>query len=123
MIRIVGVQKSENIGQEFVLLQNQGSMRTKLRGHAVVSESTIQEGTTSPAWHLFADEVDIMPGQYVLLRTCMGQGHWATTAEGQRVYYAHMDRLNPIWERFDGPLHVLAPQHSFCDRSVEAILV
>lgn len=123
MIRIVGVQRSENIGQEFVLLQNQGSMRAHLKGHAVVAEAALADGSTSSAVHLFADEVDIMPGQFVLLRTSPGNGHWSTTSEGQRVYYTHMDRLNPVWNKAAGPIHILAPQHTFCERPVEAILV
>lgn len=123
MIRIVGVQKSDNIGQEFVLLQNQGSMRVKLKGHAVVAEAALKGGEQSSAVHLFTDETDVMPGQYILLRTCMGSSHWSTTAEGQRVYYTHMDRIGPVWNRNSGPLHVLAPQHTFSERSVDAILV
>jgi len=123
MIRIVGVQKSDNIGQEFILLQNQGSMRVHLKGHAVIADAALVEGATSPAVHLFADEIDIMPGQFVLLRTCPGTGHWSITTEGQRVFYAHMERLNPVWNRFPGPFHILAPQHTFCERPIEALLV
>lgn len=123
MIRIVGVQRSESVGQEFVLLQNQGSMRASLKGHAVVAESAIDGGEALSALHLFADEVDVMPGQFVLLRTCMGAGHWSVTQEGQRVHYSYMNRLAPVWSRFLGTLHVLAPQHTFVERSVEAILV
>lgn len=123
MIRIVGVQKSDNIGQEFVLLQNQGSMRVNLKGHAVVAEAALHEGSSSSGIHLFSDPVDIMPGQFILLRTCPGSGHWSTTNEGQRVFYAYMERLNPVWDRFNGPFHILAPQHSFCERPVEALLV
>lgn len=123
MIRIVGVQRSDNIGQEFVLLQNQGSMRVNLKGHAIVAEAALMDGPASAGVHLFADEVDVMPGQFVLLRTCPGNSHWTTTNEGQRVYYTHMERLNPVWERFTGPFHILAPQHSFCERPLEAVLV
>ena len=123
MIRIVGVQKSDNIGQEFILLQNQGSMRVHLKGHAVIADAALVEGASSPAVHLFSDEIDVMPGQFVLLRTCPGSGHWSITNEGQRVYYTHMERLNPVWHRFPGPFHILAPQHTFCERPVEALLV
>ena len=123
MIRIVGVQKNSSIGQEFILLQNQGSMRVNLRGHAIVSEAALAEGSGSAAVHLFSDEASVMPGQFVLLRTCPGSSHWATTSEGQRVYYTHMGRLSPVWSRLEGPVHVLCPQHSFCERSKEAVLV
>lgn len=123
MIRIVGIQKDDNIGREFVLLQNHGSMRVNLRGHAIVSEAALVDGTQSPAVHLFSDDVSIMPGQFVLLRTCPGSSHWSTTNEGQRVYYTHMGRLGPVWCRSEGPVHVLAPQHSFCERATEALLV
>lgn len=123
MIRIVGVQKSENIGQEFVLLQNQGSMKVRLKGHAVVSEEALRSSENTSAVHLFDDETDIMPGQFVLLRTCPGSSHWSMTAEGQRVYHSHMGRLTAVWHRFGSPLHLLAPQHTYSERSVEAILV
>ncbi len=123
MIRIVGVQRSECVGQEFVLLQNQGSMRTKLRGHAIVSDCAINEGAESAAWHLFDDDIDIHPGQYVLLRTSVGRSHWSTTSEGQRVYYAHMHRTNPIWNKSRGSLHILSTQHTYAERPAEVILV
>lgn len=123
MIRIVGVQRSDNIGQEFVLLQNQGSMRVNLRGHAVFAEGAINDGPNSAAWHVFSEDEHIMPGQYVLLRTCPVARHWTTTTEGQRVYHTSMGRLSSVWQHVPGSIHLLAPQHSFCERPVEAILV
>jgi len=123
MIRIVGVQRSENIGQEFILLQNQGSMRVYLKGHAVLADAALIDGASSPAVHLFADEVDVLPGQYILLRTCPGSAHWSATNEGQRVYHTYMARLGPVWVRFPVPFHVLAPQHSYSERQAEALLV
>lgn len=123
MIRIVGVQRSDNIGQEFILLQNQGSMRAHLKGHAVISEAALTDAGIPAGIHLFTDDVDIMPGQYVLLRSCSGSGRWSTTTEGQRVFYAYMGRLGTVWESLPGPLHILAPQHTFCERPVEAVLV
>ncbi len=123
MIRIVGVQKSEAIGKEFILLQNQGSMRVPLRGHAVVAEAAFDESSLCPGVHFFSDEIDLMPGWYVLLRTCPGTSRWSTTADGHRVYHAYMDRVTPVWNGICGPIHVLSPQHTFCERVAEALLV
>ncbi|MBL8065146.1 MAG: hypothetical protein JNM34_04720 [Chthonomonadaceae bacterium] len=121
MIRIVGIQRSDLIGQEFVLLQNQGGMRVTLRGHAVISDESIDGDV--PVMHVFTDDVSVMPGQFVLLRTCPGAAHWSSTAEGQRVYYTYVGRLAPLWSATKGAIQLLAPQHSYCDRSAEAILV
>src|SRR5262249_39171306 len=123
MIRIVGVQRSDHTGQEFVLLQNQGSMRVNLKGHALVAEAALVGGTDSHAVHLFSDDVNISAGQFVLLRTGHGESHWTCTAEGQRVYYTYMARLAPVWINVPGSLHLLAPQHSYSERTLEAILV
>jgi hypothetical protein len=123
MIRIVGVQKSEKPGQEFVLLQNQGSMRIRLRGHAVVADSALSEDGVSYAVHLFSDDVEVLPGWYVLLRTSRGEPRWSSTSEGQRVFYTYMNRAEPVWRRTEGHLHVLAPQHSYVERAAEALLV
>ena len=123
MIRIVGVQRSDNIGQEFILLQNQGSMRAHLKGHAVISDAAFTDASTPAGIHIFTDDIDVMPGQYVLLRSCGGSGHWSTTNEGQRVYYTYMGRLGTVWEGLPGPLHILAPQHTFSERPLEALLV
>lgn len=122
MIRIVGVQRDESEGREFVLLQNQGSMRTNLRGHAVVADCALDAGDVTGV-HLFADDVDVPPGQYVVLRTCPGEGHWADTGEGARVFHAYMGRHRAVWIDRPGPIRLLAPQHSYCERSVEPILV
>ncbi|MBS1723171.1 MAG: hypothetical protein JSS66_09500 [Armatimonadetes bacterium] len=123
MIRIVGVQKSPNIGQEFVLLQNQGSMRVSLRGHAVVADTVLTDPNASPAIHLFSDDEFIFPGQYVLLRTCPGGAHWTMTSEGHRVFHTSMGRLGPVWDKVSGPIHVLAPQHTYCERTAEVLAV
>jgi hypothetical protein len=123
MIRIVGVQKSDKVGQEFVLLQNQGSMRVRLRGHVVVAENALSDCGYSNAIHIFSDDVEVMPGWYVLLRTSLGEPRWSSTSEGQRVFYTYMNRESPVWQDTEGHLHLLAPQHSFMERSAEAVLV
>lgn len=123
MIRIVGVQKSDQLGQEFMLLQNQGSMRVGLKGHIVMANEVLTCSAGAAAMHVFVDDIDVMPGQYVLLRSCPGSARWTVTKEGQRVHNSYMDRLNPVWARFEGPFHILAPQHTYCDKFSEAILV
>ncbi|MCW5936431.1 MAG: hypothetical protein KIT11_03885 [Fimbriimonadaceae bacterium] len=123
MIRIVGVQRSSEVKGEFVLLQNQGSMRVNLRAHAVIADATIQGGTSSPAAHFFGEDVDILPGQYILLRTVPCRTGWSTTNDGQRVYQASMSCPLPVWANHPGALHVLTPQHTFVERSAELLSV
>lgn len=122
MVRIVGVQRSEDVAQEFVLLQNQGSMRVSLRGHAVVAESA--HGTDRPvAAYVLPDVVDLMPGQYALLRTGRGRPKWSHTDDGFHIYYTYIGREAPVWSDQQGPFHLLAPQHTYseCQREVVAV--
>lgn len=119
LIRIVGIQRSEAPNSEFVLLQNQGSRRVSLRGHAVLSEGAISTGDLSVGAHCFSEDEPIASGMYVMLVTGCGENRWGRTKDGATIYVCHMNRSKPIWHHFPGPLHVLAPQHTFTDRSVE----
>jgi hypothetical protein len=122
MIRIVGVQRHEEPNNEFVLLQNQGSMKINLKGHIVAAQSVIDAGDPSEALHIFSDDVDVLPGMYVLLRTCSGVGHWNHTHDRYSTYYSYMHRRSSVWSRHIGPLHVMAPQHKWVERKPEVAL-
>lgn len=122
MIRIVGVQRHEDISKEFVLLQNQGSMKIALKGHVIASQSAVDSGDAIDALHIFNDDVDILPGMYVLLRTCSGVGHWNHTHDRYSTYYGYMHRRAPVWSRQVGAVHVMAPQHKWVERRIEAAL-
>jgi len=116
MIRIVAVQKSANPSEEFVLLQNQGSLRIVLRGHVVMSESAIASDDMFRAAHAFSEEEKIPAGMYVLLRSGTGISRWTKTKDGSLVYYSFMGRDRSVWNDTMGPMHVLAPQHTFTER-------
>jgi hypothetical protein len=120
MIRIVGIQRSEDPDREFVLLQNQGSRRVTLRGHGIVSEEAIE--TDGDAAFFLKDDVLIPPGLYVLLKTGCGQNRWGRTKDGTNVYFCHMNRLEPVWMRVRGPVHVLAMQHSYVERDTYSLV-
>ncbi len=122
MIRIVGLQRNESASQEFVLLQNQGSLRLNLRGHLVVSDAAIENSDLSFAAHAFNDDVQVPPGMYVLLSTGRGTPRWTRTREGSLVYYAFMNRDACVWDRIVGPVHVLHPHHTFTERAPALML-
>jgi len=122
VIRIVGLQRNESTAQEFVLLQNQGSLRLSLRGHLVVSDAAIEHADLSFAAHAFNDDVLIPPGMYVLLSTGRGTPRWTRTKEGALVYYAYMNRDSAVWDRIVGPLHILCTQHTFTERPPALLL-
>lgn len=123
MIRIVGLQRDQDPRQEFVLLQNQGGMRVQLRGHALVAESSVNEPAGLQEVYVIAEDVKLQPGQYALVRTCSCNGKWSHQTDGYSVYYTGLGRQSSIWSRFEGPIHVLAPQHTFCERHAESPLV
>jgi hypothetical protein len=122
VLRIVGVQKNAFAEQEFVLLQNQGSMRISLRGHVVLSECAVDSGDLGITAHAFKDEVNVPPGMYVILFSGIGTPRWAKTKDGAMVYYSYMRREASVWTRSDGPLHVLNRVHTYQQRR-EALLV
>jgi hypothetical protein len=117
LIRIVGVQRSQNIGEEFVLLQNQGSMRQNLRGHLLLSE-TSYSGT--PKQVLFLDEIYVGPGQFVMVRSGSGDSGWKVSKDGTRMYCHFAQQSETQWGQ--AGIHILHVQHSYCERVHEALL-
>jgi len=116
MLRIVGVQRSSEANQEFLLLQNQGGLRLNLRGVTVLSDRVVESGRLEGACHVFSDEVSIPPGAFVLLRTGTGEPKWTKTRDGAMVYAAFMGRSHGVWWESDGPVHVSAPHHTYAER-------
>jgi hypothetical protein len=122
MLRIVGVQRSSEASQEFLLLQNQGGLRLNLRGVTVLSDCVVESGRLEGACHVFSDEVTIPPGAFVLLRTGAGQPRWTKTRDGAMVYATFMGRTHGVWCGSDRPVHVSAPHHTYSERREFATL-
>lgn len=123
MIRIVGVQRSDNPSEEFVLFQNQGTLRETLRGHVVLSERALECGEHLGLSHVFRDEEQVPSGMYVILYSGRGTPRWGRTKESALVYFAYMDRDESIWSQCPGPLHLLVKQHSYATRPVHQQLM
>jgi hypothetical protein len=122
MLRIVGVRKGETAEEEFVLLQNQGGLKVNLRGHVLLGEKALELGDVGDFFHLFTDDVSIGAGHFVLLYTGCGTPKWAKTKEQQLVYYTFMNRFASVWDRANGAVHILSPQHSFTERRDALVL-
>jgi hypothetical protein len=116
MLRIVGVQRNDNPEREFVLLQNQGSMRISLRGYVLMSEQAIESGSLYATSHVFQDDIQIMPSAYVLLFTGTGENRWTRTKEGCNVYQTYAGQDRAIWNRLEGALHIMHAHHIFVER-------
>ena len=121
MIRIVGVQRSGEVGQEFVLLQNQGSMRVSMRGYALVAEGALSGEDATVC--VLTEEVDLHPGMYMLVRSCIGPSRWTKIGEGAPVYYSYLGRTKVLWGSAHSPVHLLAPQHTYVERGTEAMVI
>lgn len=122
LLRIVGVQRRDSPDREFVLLQNQGSMRVQLKGHLVLSESAFEDAHLCEVSHVFADDVHITPGSYVVLYTGYGVPGFRRSKDGSVVYHAYMESEAPIWSRCSLPLHILNKQHSYVERGEPLLL-
>lgn len=123
MIRIVGIQRTNDPHSEFVLLQNQGGLRLSLRGHAILREDALTEDGPSRNMHFFVDDVIVPPGVYILLHTGRGVPRWARSRDGALMYVAYMDRDEVAWSEYHGPIHVLATQHTYTERKEALIAV
>lgn len=115
MIRIVGVQHHQSADREFILLQNQCSMRIHLKGHAVISELALMNREWAWGSHFFTDDTHIPAGMYVMLHSGNGEPYWGRSKDGSLVYHAYMERREPVWSE-SGPLHILRTQHSYAER-------
>jgi len=122
MIRIVGIQHHENVDREFVLLQNQCSMRILLRGHALVSENALRDNNWTWGSHFFTDETHIPPSMYVMVHSGRGEPYWGRSKDGSLVFHTYLYRRESVW--FDcSTLHILKTQHSFSERREALIQV
>lgn len=119
MIRIVGIQRNERPDEEFVLFQNQGTLRELLRGHCVLSEAALDSDDNIGQSHVFRDEEQIPSGMYVILFTGRGEPRWARTKDNALVFFAYMQRDESVWTRSPGPLHLLVKQHSYASRQAQ----
>lgn len=122
MLRIVGVQRSSEVDREFVLLQNQGSLRTQLRGHVLLGESAMDFQGSSPCVHVFSDAESIQPGLYVAVFTGKGTPRWTKAKDGSLVYYTYVGRSAPIWVDPGSPIHILHTHHTYCERGPALLL-
>lgn len=122
VVRIVGIQRSNEANEEFILLQNQGGLRVTLRGTVLVSERVVDQGCLQGACHVFSDEVNIPPGAFVLLRSGFGTPRWTKTKDGAMVYYSFMGRTESVWGCSEVPIHVSAPHHTYIERREFATL-
>jgi hypothetical protein len=122
MIRIVGVQRSEVPSEEFVLFQNQGTLRECLRGHVVLSETALASGDCLTLSHVFREEEQVPSGMYVILYTGFGTPRWARTKDNALVYFAYMNRTESVWSQCPGPLHLLVKQHSYVARQASQLM-
>lgn len=116
MLRIIGVERSEEPNCEFVLLQNQGSLKVTLRGHALVADKELLDSATEHALHVFTEAEDIPGGLFVMVKSGYGSPHWGHSSDGRPVYVTYMHRHTALWNTCHGPLHLLRPQHSFGKR-------
>ena len=123
MIRIIGLQRDDAPEREFVLLQNQGSMRASLRGHVLLSESSLETSDLSFGAHAITDEALIPPGMYVILFTGSGEPRWGRTKDGAMVFHSYMNRPHTVWSRCPGALHLLHAQHTYVERPEPALLL
>lgn len=115
MLRIVGIQRSDRVSEEFILLQNHCSMRLPLKGHILVSEKRIlspDEGFI----YVFPEEELIHPGAFVLLRCGYGDGRWGRTKQGTLVFTTYLNQKEFHWHHAGEKIHISSIQHSYEER-------
>ena len=121
MLRIVGLHRGTDAADEFVLLQNQGSIRVRLKGHAIMTESKFLAQASSEGSFAFTDEEFVPAGHFVLLRSGTGEPRWGFSKDGSRVFFTFAAAPRPLWPESAGSLHVLHIQHTYVERKPSPI--
>lgn len=111
MIRIVAIEHAAQPEGEFILFQNQGSMREILRGHCVMSERCLN-GETGTSY-AFPEDEPIPSGAFIMLRTGYGQPRWGRTRDGAQIYVTFMGQDQHAWDETAGVIHILKVQHTY----------
>jgi hypothetical protein len=88
----------------------------------LVSDAAIEEANLGYGAYAFNDDELIPPGMFVLLFSGSGTPRWAKTKENQLVYYTYMERGGPVWENIPGSIHILATQHTYCEKPPALLL-
>lgn len=113
MLQIVGIETNPASGREMVLLQNQGSLSAKLRGHCLATRLRTADGCEQPFAFLFDDDVLIPCKQHVLLCSGRGTAKWIHSSDGRPIYvvFTGLDEL--IWAQSNGTIELLKPCQAF----------
>ncbi len=113
MLQIVGIETNPASGREMVLLQNQGSLSAKLRGHCLATRLRSSDGSEQPFAFLFDDDVLIPCKQHVLLCSGRGKAKWIHSSDGRPIYvvFTGLDEL--IWAQSNGVVELLKPAQCF----------
>ena|SRR5438477_12336107 len=121
MLRIIGIQRSDDAQGEFVLLHNQGILKVQLRGHMVADEEGLLNLDPDRMFS-FTDEELIPAGCYVILVSGEGIGGWRKSADGSHIYHVYWNRRTPAWADEESPMHLLNIVHTNRPRA-EGLLI
>ncbi|RYG45450.1 hypothetical protein EON79_12620 [bacterium] len=91
-------------------------MRLGLRGHVVMADAAVGHSANGASFHSFGEDAHIPAGAYVILRSGFGDPRWARTKDGALIYHAFAGREERLWPE-SGALHILAPHHTYIERS------
>lgn len=117
MLRIVGMQRSSDPEKEFVLVQNQGSMRIELRGHALMFIPDVNTSGAGVRFFPLLNSERVVPGGFVLISSGHGRDGLAKTIDGSQILRLFANQSKPLWSEESGNLSILATQHTFSEGS------
>jgi hypothetical protein len=114
MLRIAGIQPSDEPDEEFILLQNQGVMKVMLRGHVLAKDDAWQDygELNTDRVYAFSDNVFVPPSAYVMLKTGFGFNGWRKSKDGSPVYCVYWKRDTSAWDQHELTVHLLQVSHS-----------
>ncbi len=114
MLRIVGVQRSQEPNEEFVLLQNQGVLKVNLKGHLLAPECAFDCNGSFSSETVFAfhDDIIIPPKVFVMLVTGTGDDGWTKSKDGSLIYCKFWQKNRTVWSHMESPIQILGVLHS-----------
>lgn len=124
-MRIVGIQCHRDPQSEFVLLQNQGALKTDVVGSILLDEDAILGNGQLDCSRIYAfTESLIVPASaYVMLISGIGEPGWARSRDKSLVFHQYWQRRDSVWSPEPRRLRLLGVAHTLQLRNPDALFV
>ena len=100
MLKIVEIHCAETVQNEYIVLQNQGSVAVYLRGWAVCTDAYLSEDSAGHCgMYVFRMSEEVKPYTHIVLFTGVGENGWVPTHDGRLAYCVYWGKPQRVSRR------------------------